>query len=1109
MLQGQEQKRRLGMSHACSANMFLRLGRCNMMQYHCRCGRMWTTGPSPSVLPVDIKHRGSWLMTLNSARSWQMTSQNSAENNSFIYAARSVRAPWQLVSDCAIHFRTCVKYRRAAYARACIGTNTVLTRWQEWCVPFLSDTRTESAASIMNLVELHIASFLNDDRAIHRAVSRTAAGYQTNACTCSSRDQNPLQSNCIVVNHKQAPDLGPETTRNHRIDHKFPRKIVTTARAKSPRKTPYKVETRDAGKRAESPIQEDTQWRTNRNEILNSRQKPRQGILNDGKPSCSKACARGPAEFLTASRMTCESGTDSVQVKTQKLLQNAGSADIATRSVGLSQGIRLDKDFAAAATRMDAIGVPCRHKESLSTDALRFQGGGAEMMTCFICQTERPAYIPKQLADEYVARCRTCGRGACNLHGKWELRCFHCAICDGNDDTIIACAKETLVLQCLSTAFQQQSLLYVTDGALLDFTLTLAAYRNKASERKLPFDPHDFVAALCLSYLHDSGLVDKLFAQDWVPTWAVWKDIGPDTTNTELEVVAQSFMQIAFEQLPRNQKTDAERLDELQASGLQRRSANHHGVNNCLIDAMLLTLAASKIVPGGLDKKRRRQLCAACRYHLWQTYGTPSGIYLDAHRDAPRILAFFLERIWNRSVAVRVHLYDRFDHGDLQLLDAHRVDSLDYAHPQRKEGEVHNVHIYNHTDACGHGYHFDALLPLRRDVAAAVPDLQQNACSAPIQVEQNPTNSHGDFFPGWAIQTGHLAGTVLSLLEALLQNLCFHGFLHMRKIDVNQWQDLCQACQIELEKPAGLENISVEGLEIDAWLQRYAPQAIMFFVTHAEAGSSIIDVEVAVYAAASTSLDTPVKQCHIHVGRSPIIAPVFRIYQKSDGTYAALLPSPATKTCQRCSRLTPHHSVLQSADAPDRLRQRNPNPVRRRRNVSQQLSRPQNSCGPKKNRRCQPQLKRRSQKSRNGRCWIPGPKRHQVSWRNSAPLYSDFAIQKTFNYKSRKQMRRHYMPRGIIWKIRLYFCTLSFRPAWNMQTEGCIMHAVWCTNGVRFIRSATKEAHNASAAIRSHHVTETAQKKRDAPRPPFETPSGGAPNPAPLVRASNQHLKER
>ena len=726
-------------------------------------------------------------MTLNSARSWQTTSLNSAKNDSLKYVAKSVRAPLQ-VSDCPArgmmlqksHFEMCDKYRRVAYARACIGSNIALTRWQEWCVPYLPEIRIESAASIMLLVEIHIASFLNDNHAIRRALSRTAAGYSVGACNCFFEHQNYRHSNCAVVKNKHAPDLGLEETSNHCIHSKFPRKTLIKVKTNS--STPYKVKAQDIGKTAKLPTQEHETWRQSSAGASSNKQKLRQCMLHRGKPSSSKEGARKPADFVAASYID---GTHSSQVKTHNFIRDMplkiglslqhtrsfGPAEISTSRLRLSQRMRYDNDFTSAAKKKEIVRVLCSHIGRKPVRLLRFQGGGADKMTCYICQTTGPAYIPRQLADEYVARCKTCGRGACNSHGKWELHCFHCAACDGNDDHVIACAKETLLLRCLSKAFQHQSLLYATDGALLDFTLTLAlTNRKKPPDTNLDFDPQDFVAALCFSYLQDKGLVDKLFAQDWVSTWAVWKDIGPDATDVKFEAVAQNFMQIAFEQLPLNRKTDAERLRELQASGLQRWPAAHHGVNNCLIDAMLLTLAASNIVPGNMGRKHRRQLCAACRYHLWQNHGTPSRIYLDAHRDAPRILAFFLERTWNRPVAVCVHLYDRFDHGDLQLLHAHRVDSLDYTHPQCKGGKVHNVHIYNHTDASGNGYHFDALLPFKGETAEADPDLQQNACNGPIQHEQNPTNGHGDLFPGWAIYTRHLTGTVQSLLEALLQN---------------------------------------------------------------------------------------------------------------------------------------------------------------------------------------------------------------------------------------------------------------------------------------------------------------------------------------------------
>ena len=175
----------------------------------------------------------------------------------------------------------------------------------------------------------------------------------------------------------------------------------------------------------------------------------------------------------------------------------------------------------------------------------------------------------------------------------------------------------------------------------------------------------------------------------------------------------------------------------------------------------------------------------------------------------------------------------------------------------------------------------------------------------------------------------------------------------MQRKDVNHWQDLCRACQIELEKLVGLESISIEGLEVDAWLQKYAPQAIIFFLTHAGACSSIIDVEVAVYAAASTSLDTPVKQCNICMGRTPVIAPVFRLYQHVDGTYAALLPFSATKTMptvQEPALRTTMMAHASSFSPTERRRSRSPPPVKSQSNSSSKEGLPATVPAPEQQR---------------------------------------------------------------------------------------------------------------------------------------------------------------
>jgi hypothetical protein len=126
----------------------------------CRLSCASSVGPSPLVVPVDNKHRGSWLKTLNSARSWQMTSLNSAEDHPLTYAVEfkqdartqlSTHNQTKSAKQCPVQL--CYTCRRMKYAEACLGTsatgNRLLTRWQEWCLLLLPQISAHSVSDIL------------------------------------------------------------------------------------------------------------------------------------------------------------------------------------------------------------------------------------------------------------------------------------------------------------------------------------------------------------------------------------------------------------------------------------------------------------------------------------------------------------------------------------------------------------------------------------------------------------------------------------------------------------------------------------------------------------------------------------------------------------------------------------------------------------------------------------------------------------------------------------------------------------------------------------------------------------------------------------------------
>ena len=171
------------------------------MWCHCRSSCTWTGGPSPLVVPVDNKHRGSWLTTLNSARSWQMTSLNPAEDNSLTYATH-------LKQDVRT-LQRCYNCRRIKYAKACLATNVsgnrLLTRWQEWCLPLLPHTSAHSVSDILCMFEPQMADLLGVALLSIKGLCRTAAGLAiyVSECMCNYDVMTDLNGFSAVVPNRK------------------------------------------------------------------------------------------------------------------------------------------------------------------------------------------------------------------------------------------------------------------------------------------------------------------------------------------------------------------------------------------------------------------------------------------------------------------------------------------------------------------------------------------------------------------------------------------------------------------------------------------------------------------------------------------------------------------------------------------------------------------------------------------------------------------------------------------------------------------------------------------------------------------------------------------
>ena len=576
---------------------------------------------------------------------------------------------------------------------------------------------------------------------------------------------------------------------------------------------------------------------------------------------------------------------------------------------------------------------------------VRFQGGGTEQLQCFMCLAYKSAYVSKQLSDEYVSHCYTCGRGACDSHGSWEVGHFHCALCHATDDGLLAEVKDTFAVRCLSKTFQNQRLLHTNEEAFNDLMLTLCTgginrprgmgnydeqglkvQPQEAAGVELPWDDaRQLVEAIVLSRVNTPDDAVKVLGQSWVPTWDGWKELRQCATERCCVAIAERLCDIAQQNAPYQSKTDTQALQALASEGFMWRKAVSHGVNNCLIDSLMLCLSYEHILPNNLttDVTARRRVAAACRKHLIQEIGDEvapgsNGLFpfLDAHRDGPRIVDFLFH--WFRVVArsnMLIHVHDRFGEHAAGA-DWNKIAvNLGHGYPQQT---VLQLHIYNHTSIRGRGYHFDSLLPITgredepkkkrsRTVAATnamkieaesvltgaeLNDLQREpqrngGTPEKLSCNKEAAEQHADqraetVFAKMAWYF-HSTTFATSWLDALLANLIFHGYM-LQFPDLLARQDarfhLCRTCQASLE-PEQLEGDKAFDL------QHHLAKAILFFTSRSR---DEVNAEVHVYDSTTTDLSVPHEVYTI--GRlDSLLVPVFRLYRYKNGRYAALLPA--------------------------------------------------------------------------------------------------------------------------------------------------------------------------------------------------------------------------
>ena len=557
--------------------------------------------------------------------------------------------------------------------------------------------------------------------------------------------------------------------------------------------------------------------------------------------------------------------------------------------------------------------APASTSPSQSTDS-----NSASLPVCILCLRDAPDYAPFGFQTTYSAKCASCKRTNCNQCGSWEGGKFFCKWCfdEGITPSVEAMQSWKAAQQTCKTMRQQTETANWDDILFFVLQQTNTPAANCTSD--LYFDPKEVVTAICLSHFHDGNFVEQLLAQEWVNTWSGWAEIADDASNAVWEALAERFMRLAMEHMPSSQKTNAQRVRELHEQGLQLKRASAHGVNNCLIDALLLGLLDAGLIPEtmSLSQKQRRHLCAACRFFLYSEHGTPPRIHLDAHRDGPRILDFFLRKKWPQDVAVRIWLYNRFDHVDNGLGTDDALRWIDVECATGSTVTRYALHVYNQTGANERGYHFDALLARREAMHQhgssassesssdkTVPTNIRHAAPETSEDQQRLPKRARLLHPstivalrvlrqnGWQLHPCSWPTAQNSLLEAMLLALSFHEWIshaYGQLTYAAERQTVCKGFPVAQHESSG------DSLE--AWRNRLEA-AVCFVLKECQGDTQRLTTESLVICIHKGSAVDVMSPAHtIHVGKgAALISSVVRLleYDHTDH-YDALLPVPST-----------------------------------------------------------------------------------------------------------------------------------------------------------------------------------------------------------------------
>jgi hypothetical protein len=150
-------------------------------------------------------------------------------------------------------------------------------------------------------------------------------------------------------------------------------------------------------------------------------------------------------------------------------------------------------------------------------------------------------------------------------------------------------------------------------------------------------------------------------------------------------------------------------------------TADHHGHNDCLSDALLQSLASQGYAKDW-DRSARREICTQARRHLCAVHGLSPTSYPMLEHDvhARTLLRFFvgLEELWQSHVAPKqlhfaIVVLDRFnralvhgEHGEVTEIPETNPVAVE---PEDLEGDQEDVRItlYCNTFDNGQGYHYE------------------------------------------------------------------------------------------------------------------------------------------------------------------------------------------------------------------------------------------------------------------------------------------------------------------------------------------------------------------------------------------------------------------